>query len=93
MASQAEESPAAAPTDEKELTQNELTSKEEVSTETEQTVSQPNPAGTRSGRGRPPKTATLSAQKKTSVKKEEGSAAQDVPGFKDDPSDTDYTPS
>ncbi|XP_076598099.1 zinc finger and BTB domain-containing protein 17 isoform X1 [Chaetodon auriga] len=91
VASQADESPPSTVTEDKEPT-NQENVKENMSTETQQTVSQPNPARTHSGRGRPPKTTPLSAQKKISVKKEEGSAAQDAPGFQDDPSDSDYTP-
>ncbi|XP_042337387.1 zinc finger and BTB domain-containing protein 17-like, partial [Plectropomus leopardus] len=91
VATQAEESPST-PTEEKEPTRNLENLKEDISTETQQAVSRPNPARTHSGRGRPPKTSSLSAQKKISVKREEESAAQDAPGFQDDPSDADYTP-
>eukprot|EP00064_Thunnus_orientalis_P017431 superscaffoldBa00003701_g17513 len=66
--------------------------REDVSTETQQTASQPNPSRNYSGRGRPPKTTPVSAQKKVSVKKEEGSATQDAPEYQDDPSDADYMP-
>ncbi|XP_051281410.1 zinc finger and BTB domain-containing protein 17 isoform X2 [Dicentrarchus labrax] len=87
VATQAEESPPSTPIEDKEPTQNQEDLKEDISTETKQPVSQPSPARTHSGRGRPPKTTPVSAQKKTSVKKEEESV-----GFQDDPSDTDYTP-
>ena len=91
VASQAEESPII-PTEDKEPTQNQEHLQEDISTQTQQTTL-PNPARTPSGRGRPHKTSPPSAQKKTFVKKEEESAAQDVPAFQDDPSDADYTPS
>lgn len=91
--SQAEESPHSTPTEDKDPTQNQENEKEDISTETQETVSQPSPARTHPGRGRPPKTTPLSAQKKISVKKEEENSAQDAPGFQDDPSDADYTPS
>lgn len=92
VASQAEESPSI-PTEDKEPPQNQETVKEDIATETHQTVSKPSPTRTHSGRGRHPKTAPISAQKKIPVKKEEESAAQDAPGFQDDPSDADYAPS
>ncbi len=93
VASQAEESPACAPTEDKEPTQNQENLTETVSAEPQHNVSPPNTVRTHSGRGRPPKATPVSAPKKTSVMKEEESAAKDVPGFQDDPSDTDYTPS
>lgn len=93
MASQAEESPPSTPAEDKEPTQNHENLEEDISTETQQTVSQPSPARTHSGQGRPPKTAPVSTQKKVPVKKEEESDVQDAPEFQDDPSDTDYTPS
>lgn len=93
VASQAEESPSSTPADDKKPTQNPENLKEDISAETQRTLSQPNPARTQSWRRRPPKTTPLSTQKKVSVKKEEESAALDVPEFQDDPSDTDYTPS
>ncbi|XP_031724577.1 zinc finger and BTB domain-containing protein 17 [Anarrhichthys ocellatus] len=91
VASQAEESHCT-PTEDKKPAQNQENVKEDVSTETQQTVPSPNPARAHSGRGRAPKTTPVSAQKKISVKKEEESAAQDAPVFQDDPSDADYAP-
>ncbi|XP_032377172.1 zinc finger and BTB domain-containing protein 17 isoform X2 [Etheostoma spectabile] len=91
LASQAEESPNI-PTEDKEPPQNQETVKEDIPNETPQTVSKPSPTRTHSGRGRHPKTTPISAQKKISVKKEGESAAQDAPGFQDDPSDADYAP-
>ncbi|XP_049437010.1 zinc finger and BTB domain-containing protein 17 isoform X2 [Epinephelus fuscoguttatus] len=91
VASQAEDSPST-PTEGKEPTQNLQNLKEHISTETQQTASRPNPARTHSGRGRPAKTSPLSTHKMVSVKEEEECAAQDVPGFQDDPSDADYNP-
>lgn len=76
------------PTEDEEPTQNQET----TSTETQQTVSQPSPIRTHPSRGRTPKTAPPSVQKKISVKREDDSATQNAPGFKDDPSDADYTP-
>lgn len=93
VASQAEESPPSTPADDKKPTQNPENLKEDISVETQKTLSQPNPARTQSWRRRPPKTTSVSTQKKVSVKKEEESAALDVPEFKDDPADTDYMPS
>lgn len=93
VTSQAEESPPSIPTEDKEPPQNQENLKEDIHPETQQDVCQPSPTRTHSGRGRPPKATPLSAQKKISVKTEEESAAQDVPGFQDDPSDADYTPS
>lgn len=96
VALQAEESPPSIPTEDNESTQskdNLSEDREDVSTETQQTASQPNPGRIHSGRGRPPKTTPPSAQKKVSVKKEEGNATQDAPEFQDDPSDADYMPS
>lgn len=93
MTSPAGVSHASPPTEDKEPTQNQETLKEEIPPETQQPVCQPSPARTHSGRGRPSKTTIVTAQKKTSVKKDEEKAAQNAPGFQDDPSDTDYTPS
>lgn len=92
MASQAEETPSCTTTEDKEATQNQDNLTEDISTEIQQTDSQPSPARTNPGRGRPPKTTPPSSQKKI-VAKEGGSAAQDAPGFQDDPSDADYMPS
>lgn len=93
VASQADVSHASPPTEDKEPTQNQETLKDVIPPETQQPVCQPSPARTHSGRGRPPKTTVVTAQKKTSVKKEEEKAAQNAPGSQGDPSDTDYTPS
>lgn len=93
VASQAEENPPSIPTENKEPTQNQDNLKEDISTETQQTISQPCPSRTYSGRGRPPKTTHSSAPKKMPLRKEKENAAQDAPGFQDDPSDADYTPS
>lgn len=92
VASQTEASPPSTATENKEPTQNQGDLKEEIPAKTQQTFSQTNPTRTHSGRGRPPKTTPLCAQKTISVKKEDDSSAQDVPRFQDDPSDTDYTP-
>lgn len=93
VASQAEESPPGTPAEDKMPTQHQENLKEEITAEPQKTLSQPSPARTQSWRRRPPKTTPVSTQKKVSVKKEEESAAQEVPEFQDDPSDTDYTPS
>lgn len=93
VASEAEENPPSIPTEDKESTQNQVSLKEDVSSETQRTVSPPCPTRPYSGRGRPPKTTPSSAPKKVSVKKEMEKEARDAPGFQDDPSDTDYAPS
>ncbi|XP_030590257.1 zinc finger and BTB domain-containing protein 17 isoform X2 [Archocentrus centrarchus] len=92
VASQAEECPPSIPTEDKETTQSQEILEEEISAETQPPVSQPTPTKTHSGRGRPPKTASLLAQKKMSVKNEEEGGASDAPSFQDNPSDADYTP-
>ncbi|XP_062282594.1 zinc finger and BTB domain-containing protein 17 [Scomber scombrus] len=95
VALQAEESSSSIPTEDPEPTESKDSLEEDVedvSTETQQTASQPNPARPYLGRGRPPKTTALSAQKKITVKKEEASATQDATEFQDDPSDADYMP-
>lgn len=93
VASQAEGNPPGIPTENKEPRQNQDSSKEDVSTETQQTISQPCTTRTSSGRGRTPKTSLSTAAKKTNLKKEKENAAHDVSEFQDDPSDADYTPS
>lgn len=91
VASQAEEQPLNTPVvEDKEPTQSQDDLKEDDSAKTTETVSQPSPTRTHSGRGRPPKSTPPSAQKKVPVKTEEENA---VPGFQDDPSDADYAPS
>ncbi|KAM4563415.1 zinc finger and BTB domain-containing protein 17 isoform 2-T3 [Odontesthes bonariensis] len=82
VAAQAEERPPTTSVEESKPSQ-------DISADTQQTVSQPNFSRTHPGRGRPPKTTLLSAQKKISVKKDTETAA---PRFKDDPSDADYAP-
>ncbi|KAM8863200.1 zinc finger and BTB domain-containing protein 17 isoform 2-T3 [Spinachia spinachia] len=88
VASQAEEGPCM-PTQDKKPTQNDENMQEDVSAEEQPSVSRPDPARTRSSRGRAHKTAPV-PQKKISVKKEEESAAEDAPVS--DPSDADYNP-
>ncbi|XP_072222950.1 zinc finger and BTB domain-containing protein 17 isoform X2 [Leuresthes tenuis] len=87
VAAQAEECPPATAKEEAKQSQDSLD--KDISADTQQTVSQPNPTRTHLGRGRPPKATLLSAQKKISVKKDAESAA---PAFQDDPSDADYAP-
>lgn len=91
--SQAEEDPSSILTEEKNSTENQVSLKEDISSETQQTVSQPCPTRPHSSRGRPPKTTPSSAPKKMSISKETEKEARDAPGFQDDPSDTDYAPS
>lgn len=91
VASQAEQAPLTTPAEVKEDTQNQETLQEEMSTETQQAVLQPDAHRTHSGQRRPPKTTPVSMKKK--VKKEDGTAAREAPEFQDDPSDADYTPS
>ncbi|XP_041654304.1 zinc finger and BTB domain-containing protein 17 [Cheilinus undulatus] len=92
VALQAEEqSPSNTPTEDTEPPQNQEHLKEIISTEEQHDASQKNPTKSQAGKGRPSKTATLSPQKKISVKEEE-STAREASGFQDDPSDTDYTP-
>lgn len=91
VASQAEQTPLTTSTEVKEATQNQETLQEEIATETQQAVLQPDVHRTHLGQGRPPKTTPVSTKKK--VKKEEGTAAREAPEFQDDPSDADYTPS
>ncbi|KAM9855466.1 zinc finger and BTB domain-containing protein 17 [Aulostomus maculatus] len=87
VALQTEESPPQTPAGGNKFTE----SQENVPAEL--TVSQPNNTTTPSGQGRPLKTTPPSSSlKKITVKTEEDSAAQDAPGFQDDPSDADYTP-
>ncbi|KAF7649299.1 hypothetical protein LDENG_00143720 [Lucifuga dentata] len=91
-ASYAEESPPSSSCQDKVSTANQDSLKEHSSsTEVQQTVSDHEPARTQSGRGRTPKNSSISAQKLT-VKREEDGAARDVPEFQDDPSDVDYAP-
>lgn len=85
--------PPCTPVQENEPMQSQPEATNSISAEMHQTVSQPNPTRTPSGRGRPPKTTSSSAQKKVSVKREEETAVQDAPAFQDDLSDADYTPS
>lgn len=92
VASQAEDSIPNPASKEKEPTLNEESLKEDIFTESQQTVPQSCPSRTYSGRGRPPKTALVSHHKKSLIK-EKVNAARDAPRFKDDTSDTDYTPS
>ena len=88
VAAKAEESPPSSPLVTQKATQSQDGLNQDVSDETQQTVSQPNPGRTHPNRGRPPKTTLLSAQKKTPLKKDERTQL-----FQDDPSDVDYTPS
>lgn len=91
VASPVEESPSCATVEDEQPEENQ--DNVDICTERQETTPQASPAKTNSGRGRPPKTTPLSAQKTTPVEKEGGSDEQDAPGFQDDPSDTDYTPS
>lgn len=88
VAAKAEEPPPSSPSEAQKATQSQDGLNQDESVETQQTASQPPPGRTHPNRGRPPKTAQLSAQKKTSLKKEESAQP-----FQDDPSDVDYTPS
>lgn len=90
-ASHAEENPPSISTEDKDATENQVSLKEDISSEIQQTASQP--ARPYSGRGRPPRTTASSASKKVLVKKDVEKEARDAPGFQDDPSDTDYAPS
>ncbi|XP_029012770.1 zinc finger and BTB domain-containing protein 17 [Betta splendens] len=92
VACQAEANPPTSPAENKEPKEIQDSSKEEISTETEQTISQPCSTRTLSGRGRTHKTTPSTAPKKMNLKKEKDNAAQDAPEFQDDPSDADYTP-
>uniref|UniRef100_A0A3P8SPL7 Zinc finger and BTB domain-containing protein 17 n=1 Tax=Amphiprion percula TaxID=161767 RepID=A0A3P8SPL7_AMPPE len=87
-ASQAEEHPLSTAIVDKDSIQIQDGFKEDITTETQRTVSQPNPARIDLSRGRPPK----ATQKKISVKNEEENAVQETPVFQDDPSDADYAP-
>ena len=51
------------------------------------------PVKTHSGQRRSPKSATSTAQNKTTTENTEETVAKDTPEFQDDPSDADYTPS
>ncbi|XP_017266672.1 zinc finger and BTB domain-containing protein 17 [Kryptolebias marmoratus] len=87
----AEECPPSTSTEDHEATESHNDLNKDVSADTQQTVCQPNPTETHRGRGRPPKTSQLSAQKTITVKKEVESSKPDASEFQDDPSDADYT--
>lgn len=65
----------------------------DISADPQQTASRPSPIRKQPGRGRPPKSSQVSAQKTVSVKEEEEGSLANGTGFQDDPSDADYAPS
>ncbi|XP_041859879.1 zinc finger and BTB domain-containing protein 17 [Melanotaenia boesemani] len=91
VAAQAEECPPTTSKEDCEDSQSQESLNKNISADTQQNISKPNPPEAHLSRGRPPKTTLLSAQKKSSVKEDE-STAHDAIGFQDDPSDADYTP-
>lgn len=93
VASQAEESPHGNPAEDKTPSLNRNNIEEDVPTETQQTVCQPDPAETPPDQVLSPKTTPASTQKKKSANKEGEGAVQDLLEFQDDPADTDYSPS
>lgn len=93
MPSQAEENPYGNPAEVKTPSLNQNNSEEDVPTETQQTVCQPDPSEIPSVQELSPKTTPASTQKKKSANKEGEGAVQDSLEFQDDPADTDYTPS
>lgn len=92
VAGQAEEFPSGTPTEDLKNSQSEDVNGD-ISADPEQTASQPNPIRKHPGRGRPPKSSQVSAQKTVSVKEEEEGSLANTTGFQDDPSDADYAPS
>lgn len=93
MASQAVENPHGNPAEDKTPSLNQNNLEEDVPSETQQTVCQPDPAETPPVQELSPKTTPASTQKKKSANKEGEGAVQDSLEFQDDPADTDYAPS
>lgn len=92
VASQAQESPSSNPTEESAQSQENQENQGEIVAEAQQAVPSTNSSSNHPVRRRVPKATGVPAQK-LSIKKEEESVEQDVSGFQDDPSDSDYTPS
>ncbi|KAM4737360.1 zinc finger and BTB domain-containing protein 17 isoform 1-T2 [Anableps anableps] len=92
VAAQAEECPSSTPTEDHKNPQSEEDVNDDVSVDPQPAASQPNPIRKHTGRGRPPKSTQVSAQKMVAVKEEEECATTNATGFQDDPSDADYTP-
>lgn len=93
MASQAEENPQGDHAENKTPSLNRNNLEEDVPTETQQTVCQPDRAETPPVQELSPETTPASTQKKKSANKEDEGAVQDSLEFQDDPADTDYAPS
>lgn len=93
VASQAEENPHGNPAEDKTPSLNRNNLEEDVPTETQQTVCQPDPAQTPLVQELSPKTTPALTQKKKPANKEGEGAVQDSLEFQDDPADTDYAPS
>ncbi|XP_054904546.1 zinc finger and BTB domain-containing protein 17 isoform X2 [Poeciliopsis prolifica] len=91
VAAQAEEFSSGSRTEDLKNSQNEDVNGD-ISADPQQTASRPNPIRKHPGRGRPPKSAQVSAEKTVSVKEEEEGSLVNATGFQDDPSDADYAP-